>query len=229
MHHGDDLFVANAARVSNAKWRTEFLWHGDERIPPGESGDNKLIHYLARNKHNSPFFHPQITLRIEVPFFVRNQLLRHVVAFAVNECSRRYVDAPPEYFTPDAWRLRPEKSIKQGSSDETIPIDSVFVGWQNMESGEWETDYRAFLDMVDHYYRRLINSGVAPEHARLVLPQSAYTSWIWTGSLYAYFNCVRQRLDAHAQREIQEVARQISEIMERLYPVSWAALMEYQA
>lgn len=202
-HHGSDLTVANAARVSFAKHKTEF----DEQ-------DAKLIDYLARHNHWTPFAHPQITLRMKAPVCIRTQCFKHKQGFVENEISRRYVDDKPEFYFP-IFRSRPTDGAKQGSRDEFPP---------NLElcEGIMLQAHR----IAEASYNELIKQGVAPEQARMVLPQSMYTEWYWTGSLSAYARFYKQRTDPHAQKEIQELAKMVGVIIEPLYPVSWSALVE---
>lgn len=204
-HMGSDLMVANCARVSFAKWKMDF-----------DDSDDKLIKYLAIHDHISPFFHPQIQIRITAPIFVANQAKRHQIGFAINEVSRRYVDDEPQCWAPSSWRKRPYKSIKQGSGDEITDIKT---------RTDCDEAYQQAVDVALDVYEYLLSKNVSPEMARAVLPQSMYTQWIWTGSLFAYARLCRQRLDAHAQKEIQGLAQHISAIIAPLYPVSWAALM----
>lgn len=200
-----DLMVVNAARASFGKLKQEF---DPERDP-------RLIEFLAKHKHTSPFYHPHITLLFEVPIFVARQLMRHHVGISYNEVSRRYVDAPPDFYRPKYWRKR-APSAKQGSLTEGIARqrDADFAVTQAYE--------RALESYFD-----LLNMGVAPEQARMVLPQSMMTSYIATFSLYALANMVKLRTDPHAQIEVQEVAAQVNEIMRTLadYRYSWSALM----
>lgn len=212
---GSDLSVVNAARVSFDK---ESDWEPAEGGDFMEAGyclsqkDTKLINYLAKHNHFTPFTHPQITLRETVPIFVARQRFKHVVGFTYNEVSRRYVDDEPEFYVPDVWRSRPDGSVKQGSGDGVI--DGV---------GPWYTSH--IEDSLD-LYENLLAEGVAPEQARMVLPQSMYTSYYVTGSLVAFARFYKQRIDVHAQKEIQELARQVGEIIAPMFPVSWKALTE---
>lgn len=208
-HLGDDLRVANAARVSFNKHKDV----ADER-------DARLIRYLADNDHWTPFAHTAITLRETVPIFVARQRFKHTVGFTYNEVSRRYVDDAPEFYTPQKWRGRPEGSLKQGSSDAEVtrvPFDDVSDISINELYGE-------LLEHVENVYYSLIQGGVAPEQARMVLPQSMYTSYYVTGSLAAFARAYRQRIDSHAQLEIQELAKQWDDIIKPLFPVSWVYL-----
>lgn len=198
---GDDLMVVNAARVSFHKVSHK-LTEQDER----------LIRYLAKNNHISPFFHPQVQFRLKMPIFVAREWFRHQIGFARNEVSRRYVDETPECFTPDVLRQRDPK-LKQGSRENAIE-NSDLCGTLIDEHN------KASIEL----YHNLMNEGVCPEQARIVLPQGMYTEFIETGSLAAYARLCKLRLDPHAQREIQEYARQISEILREKFPVSWNAL-----
>lgn len=203
-HFGDDLMVVNCARVSFAKWTTEL------RVQ-----DAKLIRYLAEHKHISPFFHPVAQFRITVPFFVAAQLKRHQVGFAINEVSRRYVDSAPTFYEPSEWRSRPDGSIKQGSGAALDPAN------QRIASAM----YSRIVDVASTTYSSLLRIGVAPEQARAVLPLAADTSWIWTGSLYAWARMCSERLAPSAQGETRVIAQQVSDTMAGLFPVSWPALV----
>jgi len=200
---GSDLTVVNAARVSFAKESTEF-----------SNQDAKLVMYLAKHNHVSPFFHPQIRLRIKMPIFVAREWYRHQIGFARNEVSRRYVDTAPECWipTPDQIRERDPK-LKQGSKPNSV-VDSDLVH-QLMKT---------HINMNVMVYEDLLERGVAPEIARCVLPQSMFTEFIETGSLAAYARLYKLRTDPTAQREIQEYARKLGELIEPLFPVSWKAL-----
>jgi len=211
-HMGDDLRVVNAARGSFNKFEEEF-----------DVKDERLINYLAKHGHWTPFSHPQITLREKVPVFVARQRFKHVVGFTYNEVSRRYVDEEPEFYVPDVWRSRPEGSVKQGSGEEAI---TVYKGED--EGGVFEfipsDSYNSSCSMSKYVYNQMLEAGVAPEQARMVLPQSMYTEYYVTGSLAAWARAYKQRIDSDAQREIQELAKQWGEIIEPLAPVSWEAL-----
>jgi len=214
-HLGNDLTVVNAARVSFNKesdWDGEHHWSGSREQKLSER-DEKLIRYLATHKHWTPFAHPQITLRIKAPIFVRTQLFKHKVGFTENEVSRRYVTDPPQFYIPE-WRSAPTNGAKQGSSD-FIPPD---------QCNELTEAYTAAVKQAEYTYDQLIARGVAPEQARSVLPQGTYTEWWWTGSLSAYARVYSQRIDAHAQWEVQQYAQAISQIIAPLFPHSWKAL-----
>ena len=202
---GNDLLVVNAARVSHGKWKKSF-----------DDDDAKLIHYLARNKHESPFFHPQVQFRITAPIFIARQWFRHEVGFSRNEVSRRYVDSEPEFYYPSEWRSRPDESIKQGSGK----------GLPEEQQASIAALYGKVVGDMEAVYDSLIEQGVAPEQARMVLPQSMETQWIETGSLMAYARLCRLRIHHNAQVEIQNLAKEIHREMCWLFPVSWAALME---
>lgn len=204
-HMGDDITVVNSARVSFNK-ESEYL---EGSLP---SGDVRLIQYLAKHQHFTPFTHPQITLRETLPIFVARQRFKHVVGFTYNEVSRRYVDDTPEFYSPTTWRERPEGSVKQGSAG-THPETAMF-----------SSIYGEYIKHAIATYENMISCGIAPEQARMVLPQSMLTSYYVTGSLAAYARAYKQRIDSHAQAETQELVKQWGSILSPLYPVSWAAL-----
>lgn len=219
---GSDLSVVNAARVSFHKV-SEFDQYGSLT-----DRDANLINHLAKNGHWTPFSHAFLSFRVKMPIFVARQLIRHTVGLSVNEVSRRYVDDTPEFYQPPAWRNRPDKSIKQGSGSELIPLDSIYNGVINLETNEYESTYEGFTDIATGYYERLLEAGVAPEMARMVLPLSCMTEWIWSGSLYAFARVYNLRADKHAQAEIQILANDMGEIIEPLFPYAWAALTNRQ-
>lgn len=208
-HMGTDLSIVNAARVSFDKTSVML-----------DDKDERLIQYLAKHDHWSPFAHTAVTLRIKMPIFVARQLMKHVVGFSWNEVSRRYVDSEPEFYTPTEWRERAD-NIKQGSSDETVDI----IKYGSDPDGTWEYDpYRDALEDALSNYNYLLEHNVAPEQARMVLPQSTYTQTITTASVLGWSRLYRQRSDSHAQREAQDVALLVKDVIEPLFPVSWAAL-----
>ena len=202
-HMGSDLMVVNAARVSFAKEVSHFT-----------DKDEKLINYLAKHKHWTPFAHPQICLHIKAPISIRTQLFKHKVGFVENEVSRRYVKDEPEYYVP-SWRSAPTDGAKQGSSD--------FMVGTTMQ----DEVYRNACDDALDTYRDLLSAGVAPEQARFALPQGTYTEWWWTGSLSAYARVCKLRSDSHAQWEVREYAKAISDIIEPFFTHSWKALREF--
>ena len=212
-HMGSDLTVVNSARVSFNKesdWGFNPAATGNVLMPT----DEKLIGYLATHGHISPFTHPQITLRETVPIFVARQRFKHVVGFTYNEVSRRYVDDVPEFHIPKVWRSRPEGSVKQGSGG-PIPHNQYAVD-----------RYAVFIEKAKQLYNDMLEAGIAPEQARMVLPQSMLTSYYVTGSLAAFARAYKQRIDAHAQVEIQDLAKQWDTLIQPLFPSSWAALTQ---
>lgn len=219
---GSDLTVVNSARVSfdkEVKWIDVYNVIADDgfkTVKVLHKKDEKLINYLAKHGHWTPFSHPQITLRYTVPLFVARQEFKHIVGFTRNEVSRRYVDDDPEFYIPELWRSRPAESVKQGSG---LPLDS--------RSNEYYQEYYdRLIEFVEEMYRQMISDGVAPEQARMILPQSMYTSYYITGSLAAFARFYKQRTDEHAQKEIQDLAHMVGDIIQPLYPVSWQALTE---
>lgn len=211
-HLGSDLTVVNAARVSMDKHHDVF----------GE-GDTKLLKYLATHNHWTPFSHPQITMRETVPIFVARQRFKHMVGFTYNEVSRRYVDDTPDFYTPEVWRSRPEGSIKQGSGEQEV-VDMPNPWTDNCYEVDVKDFYQQHLEACSMVYDSMLKAGVAPEQARMVLPQSMYTSYYVTGSLSAWARAYKQRIDPHAQVEIQDLAKQWGSIISPLYPESWEAL-----
>jgi len=213
-HMGSDLMVVNAARVSFAKessWDGEQHWTGAIMDKKLSDRDKKLIAYLAKHNHWTPFAHPQICLHIKAPISIRTQLFKHKVGFVENEVSRRYVKDAPEVYIPK-WRGAPINGAKQGSSD-------FIEGTTYME----ECYLNSVEDAVD-CYNNLLENGVAPEQARFVLPQGTYTEWWWTGSLASYARVYKLRSDPHAQWEVREYAKMIGEIIAPLFPESWKTL-----
>ena len=233
---GSDLTVCNAARVSfNKETEWDIDKESESRLKRTNSSfrpsdvrkladrDVKLIRYLAKHNHWTPFAHPQITLRIKAPISIRTQFFKHKQGFVENEISRRYVDEEPEFYYPK-WRSKPSGNAKQGSD-----------GWLECRDGGAETSggfatyplyegYKHVMNSALKMYEDLIASNVAPEQARFVLPQGMYTEWYWTGSLAAYARFYKQRVDDHAQWEIREYAEAVGTIIKPLFPVSWNEL-----
>jgi thymidylate synthase (FAD) len=212
-HMGTDLMVANSARVSLDKHHEYF-----------DATDERLLNYLASHNHWSPFAHPTICLRVTIPIFVARQLAKHQVGAVVNEISRRYVDSDPEFYITDKLGARAE-NIKQGAKEgefveglSTYADGKKYYGCTVQEylESKWEEDLDA--------YKWLLENGVAPEDARIVLPLSVYTSWYWTGSLYFFAHMYSLRSKPDAQRQTREVAEMIGNIIEPLFPFSWHAL-----
>lgn len=236
-HYLSDRDVANYARQSFAKLAENFT----------EEQNNSLIKFLARGmqskdweelitrmmhiadeekvrdlavylrkipEHWVPFGHPHITLRMSAPVPIRVQCFKHKIGFVESEESRRYISSTPELYVPEYFRAKPEGSVKQGS------------GGKHPDSDAFRTAYIATCNDAIDMYEDMIASEVCPEQARFILPQGCKVNWVWTGSLYAYANFYNQRSDSHAQKEIQDLAEQVNEIIAPLYPVSWTALTQ---
>ena len=209
-HMGDDLSVVNAARVSFGK-KSDYM----PRVHNGEAKvlqhkDDRLIKYLAKHKHKSPFNHTFTTFHVKAPVFVARQLVKHEY-MPWNEISRRYVDSEPEFYVPDVWRGR-SADKKQGSEGEVKSNANVFY-------------YNTKALMI---YNQQLNEGVSPEQARMHLPQSMMTEWYWSGTLYAFAKMCGLRLKEDTQTETRIVAEKIEDVMAKLYPVSWEALRMYE-
>jgi len=242
-HMGDDLSVVNAARVSFGKKSELECIDMVKGVYVLSHKDTKLIKYLAKHRHTSPFGHAFATFHVKAPMFVARQLVKHKF-LRWNEISRRYVDEKPEFYEPDEWRGR-SKDKKQGSSG-VLELDKMYAhGEYKHIKDVFEKEpekygvYRdsivpdlSILDEVhecDEYvisiYRKLIAAGVCPEQARMVLPQSTMTEWYWSGSLDAFADMCNLRCASDTQAETQSVAVQISRKMRELFPVSWEALV----
>jgi thymidylate synthase (FAD) len=220
-HMGSDLTVANAARVSFASESKFDIDHGG--MPALNEKDAKLIRYLAKHNHWTPFAHPQITLRIKAPVSIRTQFFKHKQGFVENEVSRRYVDNPPEFYHPQ-FRKRPSSGMKQGSDGVLECIDGGGETSGGFATHPLYESYKHLMKLAENVYEDLIASNVAPEQARFALPQSMYTEWYWTGSLAAYARFYKQRIDEHAQWEIQQYAKAVGKIIEPLFVTSWNEL-----
>ena len=192
---GTDLSVVNAARVSFAKESNEF-----------SKQDAKLIHFLAKHNHWSPFGHASLQFRIKAPIFVARQLVKHQVGLVWNEVSRRYVDDEPEFYIPSEWRLKADDK-KQGSSDETI-----------------EYNLGSTLEFIKTTYQNMLKANIAPEMARMILPQNLYTEWYWSGSLMAFARVCNLRCKPDTQWETQVIADLIDNGSKEKFPISWKAL-----
>jgi thymidylate synthase (FAD) len=226
-HMGDDLTVVNAARVSfdkESNWENETDPHHGGKIPPYNrlsDKDKKLINYLAKHDHFTPFTHANITLRETVPIFVARQRFKHTVGFSYNEVSRRYVDDEPKFYTPDVWRKRAEDK-KQGSSEEEVTyLRTMGFKYQTVNEG-----YDKLIEHVSTLYQDMIQAGVAPEQARMILPQSMMTSYYTTGTLSAFARAYNLRSKEDSQKEIQQLASEWEKIIRPLFPVSWSALVD---
>tara|TARA_E500000318_G_scaffold43237_1_gene41165 strand:- start:12124 stop:12852 length:729 start_codon:yes stop_codon:yes gene_type:complete len=224
-HMGTDLTVCNAARVSfnnESEWGLDFdaierlksCPYNKDDVRMLKDKDVKLIRYLAKHNHWTPFAHPQITLRIKAPVSIRTQFFKHKQGFTENEISRRYVSFEPEFYVP-IWRTKPTDGAKQGSEDF---IEDKTVGNVNSMA------YEFVCGEAIKNYNYLIDQGIAPEQARFILPQGMYTEWYWTGSLAAYARFYKQRKDDHAQWEIRQYAEAVGKIIEPYFPVSWKQL-----
>ena len=197
-HMGSDLSVVNAARVSFAKEHKEF----------DDVADTKLINYLAKHNHWSPFGHGSLQFAISAPVFVARQLVKHQVGLVWNEVSRRYVDDEPEFYTPTEWRKSAENK-KQGSSDETV-----------------ECNVLPAYTFAKEWYEKMLKMDIAPEMARMVLPQSMYTEWYWSGTLYAFARVCNLRCKPDAQKETRDVGWGIDKYARELFPASWKSLRD---
>lgn len=234
-HLGSDLDVVNAARVSFDKesdWESEALCPTDPvtggKIPPYKrlkEQDAKLIDYLAKHKHWSPFSHCYLKFRIKAPIFVARQLQKHTVGLAWNEVSRRYVDTEPEFYLPDNWREK-ATNVKQGSGKEYKDDMWTCSAFGHVGSTVRGETYQ-LCDTALWVYEDMLNRGVCPEQARMILPQNTMTEWIWSGSLAAFARVVKLRTDPHSQYETGLVAHGIKYHLDNLFPVSTKALLAY--
>ena len=204
INHTDngDLLVVNAARCSFDKEHEEFDIEKDTR----------LINYLAREGHVLPFRHPHATLRISCPIFVHRQLGKHQVGFSWSEVSRRYITSEPEFFEPFQYR-KSAANVKQGSSKEL-----------HEDSGSYRKDMQAHVISSIALYDKMIEDGVCPEQARMVLPQNMYTTSVVTASLLGWHHLYKLRTEEHTQEETREYAQRIGSILSECFPVSWTAL-----
>jgi thymidylate synthase (FAD) len=207
---GNDLSTVNSARVSFDK--ESYFEICDEDGCYLEDKDIKLIKYLAGHKHLTPFRHNQIQLRCHAPIFLVRQLGKHQAGLSWNEVSRRYVDTPPEFYTPDEWRGRPAGSIKQGSSG-VSPFN-----------GQAQFAYDRFIKESLSLYDSMLKDGISPEMARMVLPQSMITTWYWTGNLLAFAHVYKERISEGAQLEARHFAKELDKVIATLFPVSWKSL-----
>jgi len=218
-HMGSDLSVVNAARVSFGKkseWNNKDyadIWDNETseitrvHYPKLKKADEKLIKYLAKHKHTSPFNHTFMTVHVKAPIFVARQLQKHEY-MPWNEVSRRYVDDKPEFYEPDVWRGRADDK-KQGSfgAVESVPVGALKVQGYCLAA-----------------YQDLLSSGICPEQARMVLPQSTMTEWYWSGTLGAFAKMCNLRCKEDTQLETRTVGNEVSNIMSIYFPVSWEAL-----
>lgn len=236
-HYLTDRDVANYARQSFASLADKFT----------EAQNNNLVRFLARGMasgeweklidelgaegmrteeikrqatylrsipcHWVPFGHPQITLRMQAPIPIRVQCFKHKIGFVESEESRRYISSRPEIFVPEHIR-EAAKSVKQGSAG------------MHPRNGYWMARYWSETNRMVALYEEAIADGMCPEQARFMLPQGCEVNWVWTGSLFAFANFYNQRSDSHAQKEIQDLAEQVNQIIQPLFPVAWSALTQ---
>lgn len=214
---GSDLSVVNAARVSFHKEVAKDAMISEK--------DVKLINYLAKHKHTSPFNHAFITMRVKAPIFVARQLVKHKF-MPWNEVSRRYVDDEPEFYKPEVWRKKAD-NVKQGSSSEALDVDDV---WPS-PYGYSQTLASLISDEADSaltLYTVALDNGMCAEQARMFLPQNTMTEWVWSGTLGAWCDMIRLRIDPHTQYETRIVADKAAEIIEQLFPHSYKALLNME-
>ena len=215
-HMGSDLSVVNAARVSFGK-KSEYIYSGVDTNGPLEKAlhqrDVKLIRYLAKHKHISPFGHAFASFHVVCPIYVHAQLEKHKF-LRVNTISRRYVDTPPKFYLPNPFRYKAEdkKQGSTGNANQAVMHDM----FDHVLEDHMERSKKLYQDMIDR--------GIAPELARGWLPQAAYTEFYWSGSLDAFAAMCNLRCKPDTQYESQLVANQIDKEMAKLFPVSWAAL-----
>ena len=238
-HMGTDLSVVNAARVSFGK-KSEYIYSGVDTNGPLEKAlhqrDVKLIRYLAKHKHISPFGHAFASFHVKAPIFVARQLVKHSY-LRWNEISRRYVDDEPDFYVPDVWRGR-SADKKQGSDGVVDGVWDLEVATGAIKTDAWgemiipyegvTTCTMNFMEAQMQFYAQLLEHGVAPEQARMVLPQSTMTEWYWSGSLDAFARMCHLRCKPDTQYETRIVAEQIDDKMMELFPVSWEALRAYE-
>ncbi len=201
---GNDLSIVKAARVS-------FANAGDNERT--EEANEKLIRYLAKHGHWTPFAHTSITLRMRAPVPIRTQCFKHKSGFVENEESRRYIQSTPTFFMPDMFRKGCDNK-KQGSGED-FNAPNNYVMQQRFQS---------HYDNCLKEYERALRDGVCEEQARFLLPQGAEVNWYWTGSLAAFARFFNQRTDPHAQKEIQNLAKEVGALIEPLYPIAWKEL-----
>jgi len=206
---GSDLSVVNAARVSFNKKS------GYNEDGTFKEGDERLIAFLARENHWTPFGHASLSFHIKAPIFVARQLVKHTVGLVWNEVSRRYVDSEPEIFYPDNWRKKNEDK-KQGSHEDQF-VDVSFAD---------DCSIYASCEIAVATYKSLLAAGVCAEQARMVLPQNIMTEWYWSGSLHAFARVCNLRCKKDTQKETRDVADQIDQIAKEHFPVSWKYLRQ---
>lgn len=225
---GSDLSVVNAARVSFDKISE---LNSDNTL---KENDERLIAFLARENHWTPFGHASLSFHIKAPIFVARQLVKHTVGLVWNEVSRRYVDTSPEFYYPENWRKR-NIDKKQGSHDDQF-VEEISYIHPYMEDlrGEKVTITEGVTKRVKYLtsqavnvYIEMLEAGVCPEQARMVLPQNMYTEWYWSGSLHAFARVCNLRCKKDTQKETRYIADQIDEIAKEHFPISWKYLRSH--
>ena len=214
---GDDFRVFEAAKATLG---------GEEEsgFVRGETDPSRLINFLAREKHITPFCHPHVTFECEAPIAIARQLGKHQVGFRWNERSMRYKDSVIDVYVPDMFRGRPD-NLHSGSADIDVSGQVVDEGWDG-NGVTVEQLYKTVTNQCLYFYNELVKAGLAPEQARFVLPQGMITRWIWTGSLYGWYEVWRQRSSEHAQYEARLFSSQLDTHMSSLFPIAWEALKE---
>ena len=204
-HMGSDRMVAEAARVS-----TLGLDNNREKYVG-------LVRALMRDKHWSPFMHPQMTIAFEVPLFVRSQLVTHY-SLARSEFSMRYSEARPEFWVP--------------TEDRPLVQVGKALDYRREMGTEAQMMFtmRCLKDAYDNWlaYSEMIDRGIAPEVARAILPQSTYTTLWLTGNLRSWLSFLDNRADPHAQWESQDVASKVAEIFAERFPITFEAWAQGQ-
>jgi thymidylate synthase (FAD) len=212
-HMGGDINVVNAARVSFGK-----------EVQQMTDSDVKLIKYLATHGHWSPLAHTSLSIRVKAPLFIAGQFKKHQIGLTWNEVSRRYVSTEPEFYLPEVWRGRPEGSIKQGSAGEVAGY-KLFCEYYDTDAEYYaELTPERVVELCLDLYKNMLEAGVAPEQARMILPQCTMTEWIWTGSAVAFDRIIKQRIGHGAQQEASELAEMIKAVVVPCYPSTFEAL-----
>lgn len=212
-HMGGDINVVNAARVSFGK-----------EVQQMTDSDVKLIKYLATHGHWSPLAHTSISIRVKAPLFMAGQFKKHQIGLTWNEVSRRYVSTEPEFYLPDVWRGRPQGSIKQGSAGTVDREEFVSFIDGGAKAPSLELSPETLVEHALHLYNNMLLGGVAPEQARMILPQCTMTEWIWTGSAVAFDRIIKQRICHGAQQEASDLAEMIKAVVVQCYPSTFEAL-----
>lgn len=231
---GDDLAVVDAARVSfnkDSAWEYPsqvytpkeynqqqalddgFVWNECGGLQRLKASDTKLINYLAKYDHWTPFAHTALKFRCSAPVPIRTQAFKHKIGMVENEESRRYISSEPEIYVPEFFRAKPEGSIKQGS------------GGKHYQSDMWKEEYESAVQGCVNLYLNMLQDGICPEQARFVLPQGAIVNWIWTGNLVSFANFYNKRTDTNAQYEVRLLAKSVGKQIAEIFPVSWKALV----